>query len=279
MIQEIYNFPSKAIILSAGQGRRLLPLTEDTPKCLLPVSGKPVIVWQIDALLAADIKEIIVVAGFQVRKVEALLASYYPGLAGLKILFNPFYEVADNLASCWIARAEMNNNFLLLNGDTVLAPELVSDILQAPMSPITLCIDFKKVFDEDDMKVQLNAQGLVRQVSKKLSTEETDAESIGLIYFRGKGVLLFRKAVEQALRNPDKLGSWYLTIIDTLAKNDVVYSYSVLGHRWCEIDYIQDLHKAEKSFTPPVSRPEAIIMEVNLSDQVISVSGQSGGIA
>ena len=77
MTDQASRLPAKAIILSAGQGRRLLPLTENTPKCLLPVSGKPVIAWQIDTLLANGIQEIVIVAGFQIGKVEALMAERY----------------------------------------------------------------------------------------------------------------------------------------------------------------------------------------------------------
>jgi choline kinase len=269
MIERADDFPRKAIILSAGQGRRLLPLTENTPKCLLPVSGKPVIAWQIDTLLANGIEEIIVIAGFQVGKVEEMLAERYHEYAGIKVLFNPFYEVADNLASCWIARKEMNNSFLLLNGDTLLGDGLLAEVLRAQAAPVTLCVDFKQVFDEDDMKVQLGAQGQVRQVSKKLSAKETDAESIGLLRFCGKGVQLFRDAVEQALRDPVKLRSWYLAIIDALAKYDVVSSHSVVGYHWCEIDYIQDLHKAKKHFTLQA----ADIAQEHLSDPVLRVPG------
>ena len=67
----------KTIILGAGQGRRLLSLTENIPKCLLPVSGKPIIEWQIDALLAAGVDEITVVTGFQSSLVEARLQQRY----------------------------------------------------------------------------------------------------------------------------------------------------------------------------------------------------------
>src|SRR4030065_460360 len=118
--------PVKAIILSAGQGRRLLPLTENTPKCLLPVSDTPVLTWQIDALLAVGIDEITIVAGFQVSLIEALLQQRYANYPKIKILFNPFFEVADNLASCWIARTIMDSDFLLLNGDTVIESTLLT---------------------------------------------------------------------------------------------------------------------------------------------------------
>lgn len=248
MTELVDDFPARAIILSAGQGRRLLPLTENTPKCLLPVAGKPVIAWQIDALLANGIKEIVIVSGFQIGKVEALIAKRYHDYSNIRILFNPFYEVADNLASCWIARDEMRAGFLLLNGDTLLGDHLLPGLLHEQEAPITLCVDFKTEFDDDDMKVQLDAQGRVKQVSKKLSAGETDAESIGLIRFSKEGARLFREAVEQALRESEKLGSWYLAIISALAGQGMVNSHSVAGSRWCEIDFIQDLQKAESHF-------------------------------
>jgi choline kinase len=81
----------RTIILSAGQGRRLLSLTENMPKCLLPVSGKPVIERQIDALLAAGIEEITVVTGFQSSLVEALLQRRYANHAQVSTIFNPFF--------------------------------------------------------------------------------------------------------------------------------------------------------------------------------------------
>lgn len=238
----------KAIILSAGQGRRLLPLTENTPKCLLPVSGKPVVAWQVDALLAAGIDEIVVVGGFQVEQVEKLLSERYLDAPGVKVKFNPFYEVADNLASCWIVRQEMNTDFLLLNGDTLIDSELLARILNDDVSPITLCVDFKDEFDEDDMKVQLGANGEVKQVSKKLPAIETDAESIGLIRFSKEGARVFHAAIEKALRDPANLNSWYLAIINRLAGLGMVGSHPVTGCRWCEIDYLHDLQQAREYF-------------------------------
>lgn len=234
----------KAIILSAGQGRRLLPLTENTPKCLLPVAGKPVLAWQIDALLAAGVEDVTIITGFQVALIEELLQQRYTHHPKIKILFNPFYEVADNLASCWIARTEMDSDFLILNGDTVIETALLDKVLNSESAPITLSVDFKDSYDADDMKVQLNADGWVQQVSKIVPPHEVNAESIGLIYFRGNGVSLFRQAVEEALRHPAELKSWYLSIIDRLAKEHLVNSCSINGFRWCEIDFIEDLARA-----------------------------------
>lgn len=241
--------PLKAIILSAGQGRRLLPLTESTPKCLLPVSDKSVLAWQIDALLAVGIKEITIIAGFQVSLIEALLQQQYANHPAIKILFNPFYEVADNLASCWIARTVMDSDFLLLNGDTVIESALLNKVLNSESAPITLSVDYKNAYDADDMKVQLDTDGWVKQVSKIVPPHQVDAESIGLIYFREQGPQIFRQAVESALRHPAELKSWYLSIIDALAKQHLVNACSVKGYRWCEIDFIEDLARAGMIFS------------------------------
>ncbi|SEQ79090.1 Choline kinase [Nitrosomonas sp. Nm51] len=239
----------KAIILSAGQGRRLLPLTENSPKCLLSVADKPVLAWQIDALLAAGIDDIAIVAGFQVGQIEALLQARYADVDSIKVVFNPFYEVADNLASCWLARSAMDGDFLLLNGDTVIEPALLLQVLNSPSAPITLSVDFKESYDADDMKVQLDADGWVKQVSKIVPPKEIDAESIGLVFFREQGPVYFSEAVADALRHPAELKSWYLTIIDRLARTHLVNSCSVKGFRWCEIDFIEDLAKAGMLFT------------------------------
>ena len=108
--------PVKTIILSAGQGRRLLSLTKNAPKCLLPISGKPIIEWEIDALLAYGIVNITVVTGFKSNVVETVLQQRYK-IVRVNTIFNPFFEITDNLVSCWVARFAMNHDFLLVNGD------------------------------------------------------------------------------------------------------------------------------------------------------------------
>jgi len=102
----------KAIILSAGQGKRLLPMTADLPKCLLPLGGKPLIGWQVDALHTCGIDEIVVVTGFAADRVERALEDMArPGLT-LRAVYNPFYAVADNLASCWLVRRTVRSERL-----------------------------------------------------------------------------------------------------------------------------------------------------------------------
>src|SRR3546814_19400138 len=95
---------TKAIILSAGQGSRLLPRTRDLPKCLIEFNGRSLLGWQVAALVANGIQDIVVVTGFRTERVEDhALELYRDTGARVRTLFNPFFQVADNQigrASC-----------------------------------------------------------------------------------------------------------------------------------------------------------------------------------
>jgi len=235
----------KAIILSAGQGRRLLPLTEFRPKCLLSVSGRSVLDWQVQALAASGVREIVVVTGFVSEAVEAAAARLNSGSVRVRTLLNPFYSVADNIGSCYVARPEMNGDFLLLNGDTLIEPAILQSLLRQATAPVTVTTDRKPCYDEDDMKVSLDGRWLTA-IGKKLPLEQTDAESIGLLLLRGEGGALFARGVESVLREPEGLKRYYLSAIDRLAETKQVGIVDIAGKRWREIDFPQDLALAEE---------------------------------
>lgn len=233
----------KAIILSAGQGKRLLPLTADTPKCALLINGKTVLEWQIDELLHAGVDDIVVVTGFGTDKVEQLLArSYDP--RQVRTVFNPFYKLADNLATCWVVRGEMDQDFILLNGDTLFDSMVLKRLLKSEIQPITVTIDKKSGYDDDDMKVMLEGTRLTR-IGKDLPRDRVDAESIGMLLFRGAGVALFRETIEQVLRTPEGTRRWYLSVINELAQTSPVGTCCIEGLPWAEVDFPQDLAHAE----------------------------------
>jgi len=236
----------KAIILSAGQGGRLLPLTETLPKCLLSLGDKTIIAHQITALSQVGVDDITVVTGFAAGSVEQALNDLSSNV-GPKTVFNPFFNVADNLASCWMARGHMNEDFILLNGDTVFEPAVCETLLNAPPAEITLAIDHKPSYDSDDMKVRLSGSKLV-EVGKTLEPENVDGESIGMMRFLGPGPERFVTTLDQIMRTPNSLSWWYLKAIGFLAERDVVETQSIEGFRWGEVDYLQDLENVRKMF-------------------------------
>jgi choline kinase len=237
----------KAIILSAGQGRRLAPLTDTRPKCLIPLTGRTVLEWQLRNLAAAGVEEVVVVTGFGADQVESTLRTMQIQGMAIRTLHNPFYAVADNLGSCWAARGEMAGEFLLLNGDTLFETEIAEQLVDyAPTAPITVVVDRKEMYDADDMKVQTEGAQLVA-IGKTLAPELVDAESIGFLRFTAEGGEAFRAAVDAALRRPEGLKQWYLSVIDRLAKTaGQVAVMSIEGLSWGEMDFPADVKRNEK---------------------------------
>jgi choline kinase len=238
----------KAIILSAGQGSRLLPHTEATPKCLLSLGGETILGHQVRELAAAGVRRIVVVTGFRAAAVEAELERLRrPGLS-LSSVFNPFYGVADNLGSCWMARAEMECEFVLVNGDTLFERAIPGRLLAAAAAyPVTLTIDRKESYDSDDMKVALDGRRLV-EVGKRLASDRVDGESIGMSLYRGRGPRLFTEVLDSFMRTGAGIKSWYLKAIDTLAQRGAVGIVSIDGLRWGEVDFPHDLARARRLF-------------------------------
>ena len=229
----------RAIILSAGQGSRLLPLTADRPKCLIDFSGRTLLDWQLDALIANGIDDITIVVGFRADAVEARLAARAEARAAVRTLFNPFYQVADNLGSVWLARDLMDRDFMILNGDNLISPALVRRALVS-MSPVSVTVDIKASYDADDMKVRRDGDRLLA-IGKTLPPDSVNAESIGFLVFRGEGPAIFRTAVEAFMRTPEGTRSWYLKVIDRLAPETEIGTVSIAGEAWGEVDFPEDV--------------------------------------
>lgn len=256
----------RAIILSAGQGKRLHPLTSETPKCLLPVRGdEPVLEVQLRALAACGIEEAIVLVGFRADKVERFVAQRNPNGIRVRTVFNPFYAVSDNLATCWLAREHMQGDFLVLNGDTLFEPAVLQRVLASPDAPLTLAINEKDAYDDDDMKVSLSDGGLLVGVGKDLDLRIVDGESIGLMLFRSEGAEHFRKVIEAAIRRDDAIKRWYLSVVNEMAQESPVSTVAITGLWWGELDSPEDLAELRAAMGGSGAKEEARVHRAQFS--------------
>ena len=248
---------TNAVILSAGQGRRLSPLTDARPKCLVPIAGRPILEWQLRALAAAGVDESAVVTGFCANAVEAMLMTTSVP-AEVRTVYNPSYSVADNIGSCWAAKDLIGPDTLLLNGDTLFEPEIVLRVLEQATAPISVTIDSKGMYDSDDMKILREGDRLTA-IGKTLEAP-VDGEAIGMIRFQGDGGKRFVAAMRSALNDQATLRRWYLSIIDELAREGGVGVVSIEGLTWSEIDFPRDLPIAESKVARYLGAPETAAM-------------------
>jgi choline kinase len=239
----------QAIILSAGQGSRLGALTHDRPKCLIEFAGRTLLDRQLDTLAACGIDQAVVVTGFRDDQIEAALERRRQAGEGpvVRTIFNPFYKVADNTGSLYMAREALAGDTLVWNGDTMVSPALMAKVVANDRPGICVTIDRKaEGYDADDMKV-VEEGGRLRAIGKRLTDGEgVNAESIGLLAFRGGGAERFRVAIEEAMRSPEGTQIWYLRVIHHLAQSSDVWTLDISGEEWGEVDFPEDVARAEE---------------------------------
>ena len=216
----------KAIILSAGQGSRLGHLTDDRPKCLIDFGGRTLLDRQLDALEANGVQEAVVVTGFHDELVERAIAARTGG-PKVTTVFNPFYKVADNTGSLYMAREVLSGECLVWNGDTLVSHALMAKVVANQRSGICVTIDRKPSYDDDDMKV-VEDGGRLKAIGKRIS-DGVNAESIGLLAFRSGGAEQFREAIEAAMRTSEGTTIWYLRVINHIAQSSDVWTLDING--------------------------------------------------
>jgi L-glutamine-phosphate cytidylyltransferase len=236
----------RVIILAAGQGKRLLPLTADVPKALLDIGGKLLIERQIEAFAVNGLQDFVVVTGYGAEKMEAALEHIARRLnVTITTLFNPFYAVADNMASCWLARSFMSVPFIQVNGDNVFQGDLVAALLRPAKGDVNVAINRKPVYDADDMKVMMDGDRLT-EIGKMLPVDTVDAEAIGFYVLRGNGPAHYVCELELAMRDAQGLKRWFPSAVGSLAKKIPVNVIEITGLRWSEVDFPVDLQHARQ---------------------------------
>lgn len=237
----------KAIILSAGQGSRLGHLTTDRPKCLIEFNGRTLLDRQLDALAANGVEEAVVVTGFRDDQIEKALQRRRDAGEGptVRTVYNPFYKVADNLGSLFVAKHEIEGDTLVWNGDTLVSEALMARVVGNDRPGICVTVDRKDGYDDDDMKVIRDEDsGRLRAIGKRIPAG-VNAESIGLLAFRGDGAGRFRDAIEQAMRTKEGTTIWYLRVIHHIAQSSDVWTFDINGHEWGEVDFPEDVANAQ----------------------------------
>jgi choline kinase len=234
----------KAIILSAGQGSRLGRLVSNQPKCLIDFNGRSLLDRQLDTLEANGVPEAVVVTGFQDELVRDAIARRIGGPV-VRTIYNPFYKVADNTGSLFMACDELSGDCLVWNGDTLVSQELMRRVVENRRTGICVTIDRKDNYDDDDMKV-VEANDQLKAIGKRLPPATVNAESIGLLAFRSGGAEQFREAVERAIRTPEGTTIWYLRVIHQVAQQSAVWTLDIHGEEWGEVDFPIDVERARE---------------------------------
>ncbi|MBS3080626.1 phosphocholine cytidylyltransferase family protein [Candidatus Pacearchaeota archaeon] len=234
----------KIIILASGKGSRLGFLTNNTPKPLIDLgNGKTVLETQLENIQESGvINEVVVVAGHYADQIEAKIRKYQQEGMKIKILHNPFYDFSNNLITLWLAKHEMDGDFMITNGDNIFDNDVFFDLADKNKYGIFLTIVKKGKYYNDDMKIITGNHGL-EKVSKSIANEESHGESVGLALVSGdKSVRIFRNTLEELGKDKEYLNKFWLEVINKIAdRGGVVVPFEIDLRKWMEIDLHVDL--------------------------------------
>ncbi|MHA1973499.1 MAG: phosphocholine cytidylyltransferase family protein [Candidatus Hodarchaeales archaeon] len=233
----------KAIILAAGNGKRLSPYTNEIPKCLLDLNGITMLENQLNNIRQYGIDDVVIVTGYKFDEIERFLKNYDGLGMRIKTIYNPFYRETNSLVSLWIARGEMDQDLVVMNGDDVFEFDLLEKILDATEHNISLPVKIKNTYDDEDMKVNIN-EGNVSEIGKSL-TMSISGEAVGIRAFRNMGVVHLKRALEEEIRTAGATEKWYASAVQQLiTKGYKVNAIDIEDLFWMDVDYPRDLIKA-----------------------------------
>jgi choline kinase len=236
-----------AVILAAGVGSRLRPLTDDKPKALVPVRGRSILARALDALRACGVEKLVVAGGYREDALRNALAG-----APFEVLFrhNPRYETTQNSVSLALCRDALERDaFFRLDGDVVFDASILSR-LDSVEASLATAVDSRRVLDLEAMKVRVDPQtGLIGGFGKAISLADAAGESIGIERIAADASAALFDALDEAGRRGET-SLYYEDVYSTMIERGVLRAVAVeVGDlRWCEIDAPDDLAFAERLF-------------------------------
>lgn len=232
-----------ALILAAGQGTRLKRGSNGSPKCLLRFGGLSLIERQLAGLHACGIQRIFAVVGYQAAEIQHRLGR------SVHYVNNTRYASTNSLYSLWLARRHLQAGFLLLNGDVLFHPDILHRLIDSPY-PDVLAVQRKSEFEEEEMKVQLLGDRILA-ISKQLSPDQADGESLGIAKFSRQGAKVLAQAIHRLIRNGGAQ-EWAPRAFGAILSQHPIFCCDVEELPWIEIDFPRDLDTARASIWPQI---------------------------
>lgn len=244
----------KAIILAAGLGKRLHPLTAKRPKCLVDFGGEVILDRQIDTMLAVGVDEFVIVVGYEAEQVKVHCAnklSYQCARAAVRFVENSEYDKTNSLYSLFMAQHELEGDVFLLNCDIVFHEEIARRLIDIDR-PNVVAVDSKAPRPAAEMCVRLSVDNCIDAISKQLDPATSHALSAQVARFDSAGA---RMLAAEVCRLSAAVGE---TLFPTSAYGPLIaarqlFAVDVCDLPWAEIDSLDDYEQAIEHALPRMS--------------------------
>ena len=222
----------RAIILAAGMGTRLRPLTNNMPKCLVSVSGEPMVERQIKFLKQKGIHDIIIVTGYLKDKLEYLKEKY-----GVKLIHNDKYDIYNNLYTMYLVRDYLQDSYVT-EADVYMTKNYFECDLNSSVYFCGIKENFQGEwivnFDKNERIYEINVAG------------GTDYIMSGISYWTKEDGIYIKQKLEEVIESGDFNKTYWDDVVKNNLNNLNVYIKKISSNDWFEIDSIEDLRSAEE---------------------------------
>jgi len=238
----------KAIILAAGVGSRIRPLTDNCPKSLLKVDGKTILEMMISHIQSCGITEIVFVLGYLKEQIKEYVKERFPDL-NAHFIINDQYEDTNTGYSLMLTKEVVGDSaFIKFDADVVFDKEILKRLIESEHDNC-LCVDKNIHLDAEEVKVISDSSGRVIKASKAVDPKEAVGESVGIEKISGKITKELFAELDEMMGEKQNHQEYYEAAYERLIGNSVpFYMLDITGLDWVEIDTLEDFSNAKRIF-------------------------------
>lgn len=224
---------------------RLRPLTNNTPKCLLMVGERCLLQRSMDALIENGIREFCIVTGYLHEKIEQFVQQQYGESISVTYIYNNVYETTNNIYSLWLARPEADGrDILLLDSDLLYDPQIITRVLADNASNVLTLI--RHDLGEEEMKVVVNADGAITEISKTCRVANAAGESLGIEKMGKEYTTALYQELDVMMNVEHLENKFYELAFERLITSGNTYKVlDVTSLFSCELDTVEDFENAK----------------------------------
>ncbi|TXG35178.1 phosphocholine cytidylyltransferase family protein [Seonamhaeicola maritimus] len=257
------NCITTVLLLAAGSGSRLLPLTKESPKCLTLVNEVSILARLVENLASQGIKKLVIVTGHLNGSIEEFLGHTYKTIA-IEYLHSPLYKTTNNIYSLWMAREIMDEPFILIESDLVFESSLLSEMIYPDRMAVAGIKDWM-----NGTTVTINKDNKILGFKKDTTfcKAATKYKTVNIYSFSLASWSLIAERLDKHIQE-NKVNGYYETVFSELVDEDLLSFDAVFFDEkaWYEIDTVKDLTEAMKLF--PI---KSLIVEINNSEPSYSI--------
>lgn len=231
-----------ALLLAAGTGSRLAPLTDKTPKCLVQVDKISILERLLDALRFHNFKRLVIVVGHQADSIRNFLGTQAYGI-DITYITSPVYKTTNNIYSLWLARKEIDEPFLLIESDLVFDPKMLKDMLQPDRIAVSKLQPWM-----NGTTVTISNQQTVKAFQNDV--QKSDDKHYKTVNIYSLSVQTWQQVCKRLDHQISKnmVNGYYETVFADMVTEDCLSFAPVFfdANRWYEIDTLTDLRAADQ---------------------------------